>query len=290
MFTASKSFWPIGRDGYGWEKGRADLPGEWRVKELRPERRHRADGLRAIAEDRQGDIWVGAGDGNLYQFKAGKFTAHRPGDKLGRQPIWSLLPDDDGTLWVGTFRGGLLRFKDGKFTRRCTTENGLPSDVICQILDDGQGSLWLGSHNGIFQVSKTALEAFEQGEIHSLPCVAYGRNDGLPTLECSGNYQPSCWRSRDGRLWFTTVKGVVSIHPEEMPVNRQVLPVVIEDVMVDGKIPISRSNFTFLRFTPGVANPSRQSPIRVSLHRAQLCGAGKCAFSLQTGGLGNGVG
>ena len=190
--------------------------------------------MRAIAEDKQGDVWVGAGDGCLYHFREGKFTAHRSGDKLGRQPIWSLLLDDDGTIWVGTFRGGLLRFKDGQFTRRCTTENGLPSDVICQILDDGQGSLWMGSHNGIFQVPKTALDAFERGKIKSLPCVAYGRNDGLPTLECSGNYQPSGWRSRDGRLWFATLKGVVSIQPAEMSVNLQALPVLIEDVVVDG--------------------------------------------------------
>jgi signal transduction histidine kinase len=135
---------------------------------------------------------------------------------------------------VGTFRGGLLRFKDGKFTRY-TTEEGLPSDIICQILDDGIGNLWIGSHKGIFYLPKDSFKDFDAGKIPSLPCIAYGLYDGLPTLECSGNYQPSCWRGHDGTLWFATAKGLVSIRPDAVSVNRQPPPVVIEDVFVDGK-------------------------------------------------------
>ena len=190
--------------------------------------------IRAIAEDQQGGIWVGAEDGGLYELKDGKFTMHRPADGLAGQAVWSLLADDDGTLWVGTFRGGLLRFKEGRFTRY-TTKNGLPSDIVCQILDDGLGNLWVGSQKGIFHVPKTKLRQFADGEIKSVPCVSYGLSDGLPALECSGRYQPSCWRSRDGRLWFATMKGVVSTDPEEVNVNHLPPPVVIEEIVVDGK-------------------------------------------------------
>jgi len=189
--------------------------------------------IHALAEDKQGDIWAGGGNGALYHFSDGKLTTHEARDKLAQQTIWSLLPDDDGTIWIGTFRGGLLRFKDGVFTRY-TMEDGLPSDIICQILDDGAGKLWIGSHKGIFQVAKAALHAFARGERSSVPCLAYGLYDGLPTLECSGSYQPSAWRSRDGRLWFTTFKGVVSIRPDDVPENRLPPPVVIEEMRVDG--------------------------------------------------------
>jgi signal transduction histidine kinase/ligand-binding sensor domain-containing protein len=190
--------------------------------------------IRALAEDRTGDIWVGTGGGVLYKFAGGKITPYPMSDSLTNQSIWSLLPDADGTLWVGTFRGGLLRFKDGKFTRY-TTEEGLPSDIICQILDDGIGNLWIGSHKGIFYLPKDSFKDFDAGKIPSLPCIAYGLYDGLPTLECSGNYQPSCWRGHDGTLWFATAKGLVSIRPDAVSVNRQPPPVVIEDVFVDGK-------------------------------------------------------
>lgn len=190
--------------------------------------------VRALAEDRRGNIWIGTGDGILYEFAGGKFTSYRTDDSLASQAIWSLLPDPDGTLWVGTFRGGLLRFKDGKFTRY-TAQSGLPSDIICQILDDGLGKLWIGSHQGIFYLPKHSLKDFDDGKISSLPCIAFGLYDGLPTLECTGNYQPSCWRGHDGTLWFATVKGLVSVRPDEVPVNRLPPPVLIEEISVDGK-------------------------------------------------------
>jgi len=190
--------------------------------------------VRSLAEDQHGNIWIGTGNGVLYQFAGGKFTPFKPADALETQAIWSLLPDADGTLWIGTFRGGLLRFKDGTFTRY-TTKNGLPSDVICQILDDGQGKLWFGSHKGIFCISKSIFGAFDRGEIASIPVTTYGLNDGLPALECTGNYQPSAWRTHDGKLWFATVKGAVMLNPGKIRPNRVAPPVVVEDFLVDGK-------------------------------------------------------
>jgi signal transduction histidine kinase/ligand-binding sensor domain-containing protein len=190
--------------------------------------------VRALAEDRQGRIWIGGGNGQLYQYDNGEFTKYQPSDELANQAIWSLLPDDDGTLWVGTFRGGLLRLKDGKFTR-FTTRNGLPSDVICQILDDGMGRLWIGSHKGLFHIEKEALHNFTPHHPQFLPCTSYGLLDGLPTLEFTGNYQPTCWKGSNGRLWFATVKGLVSVRPDEKTVNSLPPPVVIEGVQLDGK-------------------------------------------------------
>jgi signal transduction histidine kinase len=198
--------------------------------------------VRALAEAPDSTVWIGTADGAVYRHDKGALTRFRPQDALARQPVWSLLGDADGTMWVGTFRGGLLRLNDGQFAR-VTAQHGLPSDTICQVLDDGAGQLWVGSHAGIFRVTKSALHAFARGETKSVPCVAYGLHDGLPTLECTGNYQPAGWKGRDGRLWFATVKGVVSLHPCEMAVNPVPPPVVIEEVVVDGVVaPLNRSS------------------------------------------------
>src|SRR3954471_10513088 len=111
----------------------------------------------------------------------------------------------------------------------------MPDNVICQILPDDAGNLWLGSHKGIFRVAKSALDRFARGETNFVTVTEFGRSDGLPSLECSGSYQPAAWRSRDGRLWFTTVKGAVSVQPQEIRPNRLPPPVVIEEVLLDGK-------------------------------------------------------
>jgi signal transduction histidine kinase/ligand-binding sensor domain-containing protein len=213
--------------------------------------------VRAVVETREGTVWCGNDDGTLYRCDADRVEAFRPTDGLAGKPIWSLLADADGALWAGTFRGGLLRFKNGKFTR-VTLEQGLAGDVISGILEDTQGQLWLGTHQGICRVDKAALTDCMDRPPRRVECVTYGRLDGLPTLECGGNYQPSCWRAHDGRLWFATVKGIVSVKPEELKSNPAMPPVVVEELRVDGErmaldgqqvvVPPGRKQFEF-RFT-----------------------------------------
>ena len=190
--------------------------------------------VRALSEDKAGALWAGTGNGDLYRIVSNTVTAFHPMDDQESGAIWSVLADADGIVWVGTFRGGLLRFRDGQFTRY-SKKDGLPDNVICQILDDGRGYLWLGSHQGIFRVDKSVLNDLAQGKARFISGVAYGRSDGLPSLECSGGYQPAAWLGRDGRLWFTTAKGATWIQPEEIRPNLMPPPVVIEEVLVDGQ-------------------------------------------------------
>jgi ligand-binding sensor domain-containing protein/signal transduction histidine kinase len=213
--------------------------------------------VRALIETYQGVVWAGAGDGTLYRCAPGKLTAFRPHDTLARQPIYSLVEDSNGTLWAGTFRGGLLRFRDGVFTR-FTAEQGLPVDVVSQILEDKQGRFWLGTHQGLYCVSKSSLNACADGGSSKVDYVLYGRHDGLPALEFSDGYQPACWRGADGRLWFTTVNGVVWVNADEFTVHGQESKVLIEEMLVDGDkvalhggkiiVPPGRGQFDF-RFT-----------------------------------------
>ncbi|HTY88270.1 MAG TPA: two-component regulator propeller domain-containing protein [Candidatus Acidoferrum sp.] len=192
--------------------------------------------VRAISEDQSGTLWAGTGSGELHAIAGDTTTVFRPTDDQESGAIWSLLADQDGTVWVGTFRGGLLRFRNGQFTR-FSKKDGLPDNVICQILDDGRGNLWLGSHQGIFRIAKSALNDLAQGKGQGgfISSVAYGRSDGLPSLECSGGYQPAAWAGQDGRLWFTTAKGATWIQPEQLHPNPIPPPVVIEEVLVDGQ-------------------------------------------------------
>jgi signal transduction histidine kinase/ligand-binding sensor domain-containing protein len=190
--------------------------------------------VRALAEGPDGKIWSGADDGTLYRCEPDRLQAFRSQDALSSQPMWSLYVDSEGTVWAGTFRGGLLRFKNGKFFR-FTIKQGLSVDVISQILEDNQGRLWLGTHQGIYSVQKSALNACADGKIAAVEYAIYGRVDGLPTLECSDGYQPACWKGSDGRLWFTTVKGVVSVNPRELPAGSIPQPVIIEALLVDGE-------------------------------------------------------
>src|SRR5581483_11667613 len=65
---------------------------------------------------------------------------------------------------------------------------------------------------------------------------AYGTADGMKTAECSvPERQPAGSVGGDGRLWFTSRKGVVAIDPTRTATNEQPPPVVIERVVADGE-------------------------------------------------------
>ena len=99
---------------------------------------------------------------------------------------------------------------------------------------ESAGVVVVGTHQGIYCVAKAALNAVADGRTNILDYTVYGRHDGLPALECSDGYQPACWRGADGRLWFTTVRGVVWADPRRLAASPRP-PVVIEELHVDGE-------------------------------------------------------
>lgn len=191
--------------------------------------------VRALIEDHNGQVWCGTDDGTLYRCELDKVQAFRSTGPLAGAPISALLSDTNGVIWIGTFSGGLLRFKDGQFDR-ITSAQGLSSDLITQLQEDNQGWLWMGTQQGISRVVKHEVNQCLDGKVPRVDCISYGLYDGLPTVECAANYQPASWRSDDGRLWFATMKGMVSVEPEELRRNPVPPNVVIEGVYVDGEL------------------------------------------------------
>jgi ligand-binding sensor domain-containing protein/signal transduction histidine kinase len=190
-------------------------------------------GVRAVAEGPRGVLWFGTEPGDLWRYTGGVLKRYHPPAEWPVARISALLPDGDGGIWIGTLGGGLLRFENGGFTR-VTAQQGLPDNSITQLLDDGDGHLWGGTYAGIFRAAKSDLKNFAAGKTAEINISVFGRFDGLPAQSYSGWFQPSCWRSRNGWLYFTTVKGLVAVDPREVTVNHRPPPVVIEEMRVDG--------------------------------------------------------
>jgi signal transduction histidine kinase len=207
--------------------------------------------VRAVARDRDGTVWFGMLGGGLGMVKNGMVKQLRKVNGLSSDFVQCLHLDTDGSLWIGTFGSGLNRLKDGKFSS-ISTMQGLPNDVICDIEDDGYGKYWFSSHGGIFSVSRKLLNECADGATNSVFCVTYDKGDGLPTLECSGGFQPAGCITPDGRIWFPTSKGLAMLDPESQGINLLPPPVVIEDLLVDGQ-PVTNNVLpgTPLRIPPG---------------------------------------
>ena len=189
-------------------------------------------GVRAIAEGPFGTLWFGTEPGDLWEVTKDVPRRHPPPADWPNARVAALLPDPDGSVWIGTLGGGLLRFANGTFTR-ITKQQGLPDNSITQLLEDKEGNLWGGTYAGIFRAAKQDLIKLAAGTADEIAVSVYGRFDGLPAQSYSGWFQPSCWRSDDGWLWFTTVKGLVTVNPRDVTVNHRPPPVVIEEMRVD---------------------------------------------------------
>jgi len=189
--------------------------------------------VRTIVQDRDGTVWFGMLGGGLGRLQNGRLTQFLKSDGLSSDYVQCLHLDADGALWIGTYGSGLNRLKNGHFAK-ITMAEGLPNNFICAIEEDGRGNFWISSHDGIFRVAESALENCANGITPSVSCLAYGKGDGLPSLDCSGGLQPAARKLADGRICFPTSKGLVIVNSADAKANMLAPPVVIEEVVAGG--------------------------------------------------------
>ncbi len=183
-----------------------------------------ASSVRALADDAQGNLWIGTERDGLFQLNAGKITPM----PAPVNDISCLLADADGGLWVGTSGHGLARFQNGSWKVCSTINGGLASDSIGYFVDDDAGNLWLGSYEGLMRVAKKSFADFAAGTAKTVACRTF------LTRECSAGAQPAAVRATDGRMFFPTITGVVGLNQEDLRPDTNPPPVAIESVLVDG--------------------------------------------------------
>ena len=143
-----------------------------------------------ITEDAEGNIWMGLTCGGLARLRDGKFKVYTKEDGLPNTCVWSLLAEPDGTLWLGTWNDGLTRYKGERFVTFNRENSGLSGNVVLAIFRDRQGTLWVGTANGL---SRLSGERF----------VAYHKEDGLVSEDVR-----FITEDRAGALWVGTTGGL----------------------------------------------------------------------------------
>ena len=187
----------------------------------------------AILPDTQGGLWIGTEGSGLYRFKDGARAHLQKGAGLLSDLIRTLYLDAPGTLWIGTAGGGLSRWRSGQLTT-FTTREGLPDNTISQILEDSTGRLWLGSNRGIACVGKRELDELAAGKIAVVYPQVYGRAEGMTSEECTGGFYPAGLKTQSGRLCFATLKGIVVADPRPQTADTPAPAVVLEETLIDG--------------------------------------------------------
>jgi ligand-binding sensor domain-containing protein/signal transduction histidine kinase len=229
------------REGRIWAGGDRGLLGFFKGEQftaISPADGYSGQRVRCITQDREGCIWVGTEEGGIYREKDGKFQTFTQQDGLPQFSCRTIYADAEGGVWIASIRAGLLLYRNGKFLQ-VTQNEGLLSNEILQLLEDDRGRLWCGSTRGIFHVSKQELVNCALGKIDHVNAVMFGQSEGLEGGYCLDNFQPLACKSPDGRLWFTTQRGVVAVNPAILKNNQYPPRVDITEVLVqDRPVPL----------------------------------------------------
>lgn len=137
---------------------------------------------------KDGTLLVG-GDFGLLQLEGDTLVEVLPGSRLGTQAVSSTFEDSQGALWIGAVSGGLMRLHDGRL-EHLGVEHGLPHNRVIAMLEDGEGSMWIGTGSGLVQLKDAAASML-------------GLQRGL-----SDAYVRSLLQDRDGRMWVGTSNGL----------------------------------------------------------------------------------
>jgi len=151
---------------------------------------------------------------------------YRPSDQLTNlsklNTLYYIHKDDSENLWLGTYSDGLLKFDIRKkvFTSY-STENGLPDNTVYGILEDRNKNLWLSTNKGLsnFIVNENRF-------------INYDKSDGLINEEYN---RRSCYKDKNGIMYFGGINGVDYFNPEEIVRNTIVPNIVLTDFKIFNK-------------------------------------------------------
>lgn len=182
----------------------------------------------SIHEDSEGNLWLASEDRGLfvfnYQTQTFQSYQHNPGDpaSISNDHAWILVEDSRNHLWVATAGGGLNLFdKKQKRFKSITVAQGLPSNIITNLLEDNEGNLWLTTSKGITRFNP------ETGSVKN-----FDVQDGLQAKDFSIN---AALRLRSGELAFGGTNGFNVFKPSHFRENNQVPEVVITDLKIFNK-------------------------------------------------------
>jgi signal transduction histidine kinase/ligand-binding sensor domain-containing protein/DNA-binding response OmpR family regulator len=171
--------------------------------------------LQSITEDREGGFWGGNYSSLI---RIDRERKRHVFFQCG-SPIRCLHEDRSGRFWVGTQEGGLLLFDRGTGRyRRYTTADGLPSNTILRILEDGHGNLWLSTYNGLSEF------AVADGRFRN-----FSVSDGLQSTQYSFN---AGLLLSSGEMLFGGIKGFNLFFPDSVLRTRQNPPVYLTGIRV----------------------------------------------------------
>ncbi len=172
--------------------------------------------ISTILQDREGNLWIGA-DNGVAVIEKNKDTPvfyHHTDDinSLSSNNVNCLFEDSKGNIWIGTREGlNLFNRQSGTF-QVYTTSDGLPDNLILNILEDDNHTLWLSTPNNL-------CNAIQNGSRTAFSIISYDETNNIQNREFNDN---AALKTKAGELIFGGPSGFNIIDPDKIqkPLNR----------------------------------------------------------------------
>jgi ligand-binding sensor domain-containing protein/signal transduction histidine kinase len=186
-----------------------------------------ANTISSIAEGRDGTMWFGTPNGLSALTKDG-WRTYTMSEGLASQDVNCLLQGSNDVLWIGTAEG-LAFFSAGHLKVPQLVPDSL-HEAVLGLAEDRNGGLWVVTADHVLQVKRTGLmgSALSETDVRE-----YGLADGLSSTEGVKRSQ-SVVADSQGRVWFSTNRGLSMVNPARGTANLVPVLVHIEAVLVDG--------------------------------------------------------
>lgn len=179
---------------------------------------HNSGYISAIEEDKDGNIWVGGGNGvDVFNPHSGErlfFSSilNNP-ESLSSNYILSIYRDSKDNMWIGTEEGLDLYNPLEKNFYHYTQQDGLPGRNVISIIEDNCENLWLTSSYGISQFRKNKKD--EEGRI--LP--NFRNYDDLDGLQGKLFNENAIFKTSLGELVVGGLNGFNMFNPRDFGFN-----------------------------------------------------------------------
>ena len=184
--------------------------------------------IAALLEDHSKTIWAGSHGSGIFFFnpvtKQHGYFHNEPGNQnsLTNNIVNAIFEDSKQNIWIATEGGGLVKLdKDRKKFTAFTTKNGLPSNFIFKVVEDEKQHLWVTTSRGLANFNP-----------HTLAVTVYTKDNGL--LNDQFNYN-SGYKDAAGKIYFGSVKGMISFKPDDLLKTFTEPPVYITGFQVQNK-------------------------------------------------------
>ena len=160
-----------------------------------------------IKEDSDGNIWLATYVNGAYCYNVNerkwKNYVHSESNKesISCDKVLSVFEDSHRQIWLTTQGGGFCLFHPETETfTNYNSSNGLPNDVVYQIVEDKEGLFWLTTNSGLVRFSPETKQVKN-----------YTTANGL--LGNQFNYRSS-YKDENGSIYFGSIDGFVVFNPK----------------------------------------------------------------------------